>query len=175
MKFPLIAALIFFVIPGLSYTSADVYRWTDGKGTVHYGNQPPPDSRNLKLMFKEYVSPHGAEAPPPDQALSDAATVIQGPEEDKSSEGDAQQSTESVKRTPALNRQETIEQEEVKLQKKIVELEASPLEYFGSQKNKRVRIGYYQNRLDTLRTNPEDYFANPVPFEGNIKASENKQ
>jgi hypothetical protein len=44
-----------------------------------------------------------------------------------------------------------------------------PLEHFGSQKNKRVRIGYYQYRLETLLANPDNYFNNPEPFEGNIK------
>jgi hypothetical protein len=61
-----------------------------------------------------------------------------------------------------------IAQEKIKIEKKIQELEALPLDYFGSQKNKRVRIGYYQYRLETLMTRPDEYFNNPEPFEGNL-------
>jgi hypothetical protein len=175
MKSRLIAALIFFVIPGLSYISADVYRWTDGRGTVSYGNLPPADARDLKLIFKESASPPGAGTAPQDEARSDAETTIQKPEEEKNSEEEAQPKAESAKRNIPPSRQEVIAQEKEKLETKIAELEALPLEYFGSQKNKRVRIGYYQNRLDVLKTNPNDYFSNPVPFEGNIKTPEKKQ
>jgi hypothetical protein len=175
MKSRLIAALIFFIIPGLSYISADVYRWTDDRGTVSYGNLPPADARDLRLMFKESASPPIAGTPPQDEARSDAEAVIQEPEEEKNSDEEAQPKAESVKRTVPPSRQEVIAQETEKLEKKIAELEALPLEHFGSQKNKRVRIGYYQNRLDVLKTNPTDYFSNPVPFEGNIKAPEKNQ
>jgi hypothetical protein len=175
MKSRLIAALIFFVIPGLSFISADVYRWTDGTGTVSYGNQPPADARDLKLMFKEYATPQGAGTASPDDARSDGETIIEEPEEEGSSEEEAPRKAESFTPNAPLSRQEEIAQEKEKLETKITELQALPLEYFGSQKNKRVRISYYQNRLDALRTNPEDYFANPVRFEGNIKTPEKNQ
>jgi hypothetical protein len=47
-----------------------------------------------------------------------------------------------------------------------------PLDYFGSERNKRARIGYYRYRLEALNTDPDKYFSNPVPFEGNVKNSE---
>jgi len=175
MKSRLIAALIFFAIPGLSYISADVYRWTDGKGNVSYGNQPPTDARDLKIMFKESVSPQGAGAGGQDEAPRDTDAINQDPEDAKTIEEATPRQVEPVKRNVPPSRQELIAQEKVKLETKITELEALPLEYFGSQKNKRVRIGYYQNRLNTLMTNPVDYFANPEPFEGNVKAPENKK
>jgi len=60
----------------------------------------------------------------------------------------------------------TLEKE--RLEKKILELEQKPLEFFGSQQNKRVRIGYYEYRLQTLMADPDSYFKNPEPFEGNV-------
>lgn len=38
---PLIVALLFFSIPAF----AQVYKWTDENGNVHFGNQPPPGER----------------------------------------------------------------------------------------------------------------------------------
>jgi hypothetical protein len=175
MKYRVIASLIIFIIPGLSYISADVYRWTDAKGNVAYGNQPPANARNLQLVFKEYVAPPDAGTTSADETQSDAAATLQQPVEKENTDNKAQQSAEPAQRNSMPSRQETIAQEESMLQKKIAELEALPLDYFGSQKNKRLRIGYYQNRLTMLRTNPDDYFANPVPFEGNIKPPDQKQ
>jgi hypothetical protein len=36
-----------------------VYRWTDAQGNVFYGNQPPSDAQDVKLMFKETASAPG--------------------------------------------------------------------------------------------------------------------
>ena len=62
--------------------------------------------------------------------------------------------------------------EKEKLENKISELEEQPLEYFGSQRNKLVRIGFYRYRLEALLQDPDKYFKNPENFEGNIKESE---
>ena len=68
--------------------------------------------------------------------------------------------------------QERIEAEKEMLENKIAELEEQPLEYFGSQKNKRTRIGFYKYRLETLEQDPEKYFAEPEEYQGNLKAQE---
>ena len=68
--------------------------------------------------------------------------------------------------------EERIEAEKERLENKIAELEEQPLEYFGSQKNKRTRIGFYKYRLETLEQDPEKYFADPEEYQGNIKAQE---
>jgi len=65
--------------------------------------------------------------------------------------------------------EENIAAEKERLEAKIAELEEKPLDYFGSQKNKRVRLGYYRYRLETLTQNPEKYFSQPSSFEGNVK------
>jgi hypothetical protein len=175
MKLRLIAALIFFVVPGLSYLSADVYRWNDSQGNVFYGNQPPSDARDVKRMFKETVSPPGAGTAPRDEGQRNAETIIKELEEETRREDEARKKGESAKSSAPQSRDERIAAEKVRLEKKITELEEKPLDYFGSQKNKRVRIGYYQYRLDTLVANPDEYFANPESFEGNVKTPETKQ
>jgi hypothetical protein len=175
MKFRLIAALIFFVIPGLSYLSADVYRWTDAQGNVFYGNQPPADARNVNLMFKEMASAPGVGGAVREEGQRNAEAIIQELEDEEKREEAARKKTESAKSNAPSSRDEQIAAEKVRLEKKIAELEGMPLEDFGSQKNKRVRIGYYQYRLDTLMSNPDDYFANPESFEGNVKTPETKQ
>jgi hypothetical protein len=68
--------------------------------------------------------------------------------------------------------EERIEAEKERLENKIAELQEQPLEYFGSQKNKRTRIGFYKYRLETLKQDPEKYFAEPEEYQGNIKAQE---
>lgn len=176
MKLRLIAALIFFVVPGLSYLSADVYRWTDGQGNVSYGNQPPSDARDIKLMFKETASAPGPGGAIREEEQRGAETIIKELEnEERREEETARQKAESAKRSAPPNRDELIAAEKNRLEKKIAELEEKPLDYFGSQKNKRVRIGYYQYRLDTLMTNPDEYFASPESFEGNVKAPGTQQ
>jgi hypothetical protein len=68
--------------------------------------------------------------------------------------------------------QERVDAERKRLETKIAELEEKPLSYFGSQKNKRVRIGYYRYRLEDLNADPEKYFSQPSKFEGNVKKTE---
>jgi hypothetical protein len=68
--------------------------------------------------------------------------------------------------------EERVAAEKERLEAKIAELEEKPLEYFGSQKNKRTRIGFYKYRLETLEQDPDKYFSEPEKFEGNLKAQE---
>ncbi len=71
-----------------------------------------------------------------------------------------------------LSQEDKIAAEKERLEAKITELEEKPLEYFGSQKNKRTRIGFYKYRLETLEQDPDKYFSKPEKFEGNIKGSD---
>ena len=68
--------------------------------------------------------------------------------------------------------EERIEAEKDMLENKIADLEEKPLEYFGSQKNKRTRIGFYKYRLEILQKDPEKYFAEPEEYQGNVKTPE---
>ncbi|MCK4984968.1 MAG: hypothetical protein KAS40_05585, partial [Desulfobacterales bacterium] len=60
-------------------------------------------------------------------------------------------------------------EERKRLEATIADLEEKPLDYFGSFKNKRVRLGYYRYRLETLMRDPDKYFNQPSSFEGNVK------
>jgi hypothetical protein len=55
--------------------------------------------------------------------------------------------------------EETVAAEREKLELKIAELETAPLDFFGSQRNKTLTIGYYRYRLEDLAKDPEKYFA----------------
>ena len=68
--------------------------------------------------------------------------------------------------------EERIAAEKEMLENKIAELEEKPLEYFGSQKNKRTRVGFYKYRLEMLMEDPDRYFSEPEEYEGNIKTPE---
>jgi hypothetical protein len=176
MKLRLIAVLVFFVIPGLSYLSADVYRWTDAQGNVFYGNQPPSDARDVKLMFKETAPAPGPGGATRDEGPRSTEAIIKEMEnEARRDEEQARQKAETEMHSAPPTRDELIAREKARLEKQIAELEQKSLDYFGSQKNKRVRIGYYQYRLETLMANPDEYFASPESFEGNIKTPEVQQ
>jgi hypothetical protein len=120
-------------------------------------------------MFRETPESPGTKPPAAQDDSSSLEAIIRGLDEEVQREEQARRDAESEKASTPLKREEMIAVERANLEKKIKELEALPLDHFGSQKNKRVRIGYYQYRLETLLTNPDDYFTNPEPFEGNIK------
>ncbi len=75
-------------------------------------------------------------------------------------------------KTRESSQEDKIAAEKEMLEAKIAELEEKPLEYFGSQKNKRTRIGFYKYRLETLEQDPDKYFSEPEKFEGNVKGSD---
>jgi hypothetical protein len=170
MYIRLIAALLFFVVPGLSYLNADVYRWTDAQGNVFYGNQPPTGARDAKVIFKEQSSPTPGQTAVEEPRGTEA--VLQELDDELRREADARKDADSVKTNATPNQAELVAREKVKLEKKIEDLESAPLEQFGSQRNKRARIGYYQYRLQTLLADPDEYFKNPEPFEGNVLTPE---
>ena len=99
-----------------------------------------------------------------------------GAEETEAAESQEIEATESQEADAAENQETSLEDkiaaEKERLEDKIAELEEQPLEYFGSQKNKRTRIGFYKYRLETLEQDPDKYFSEPEKFEGNLKASE---
>ncbi|MFZ0614104.1 MAG: DUF4124 domain-containing protein [Desulfobacterales bacterium] len=59
------------------------------------------------------------------------------------------------------DRQQLIDREKKRLALAIQDLEAAPLEKFGSQNNKRRQVGYYKYRLEKLLSDPDGYFAYP--------------
>jgi hypothetical protein len=49
---------------------AEIYKWTDDKGQVHYGEQPPPDA-NTKTIKAPAAGPETAPADAPAKAPAD--------------------------------------------------------------------------------------------------------
>jgi Skp family chaperone for outer membrane proteins len=173
MKILIFLYLLIGILLWVPASNADIYSWTDENGVKSFGNEPPENAANLKLIFKE--APHDAAA---DQQRTDTENrelteLIKELEEEEQ-----RQAAEDRKKAAeaAQNRKPTQEEkvaaERERLETKIAELEEKPLEYFGSQKNKRVRIGYYRYRLEALNEDPAKYFSQPSSFEGNVKKSE---
>jgi Skp family chaperone for outer membrane proteins len=151
-------------------SNADIYSWTDENGVKSFGNEPPENAANLKIIFKE--TPHDAAT---DQQRTDTenrelTNLIRDldEEEQRQAAEDRKKAAETAQnRKPT--QEEKVAAERERLETKIAELEEKPLEYFGSQKNKRVRIGYYRYRLQALNEDPDKYFSQPSSFEGNVK------
>jgi chromosome segregation ATPase len=154
-------------VPALN---ADIYSWTDEKGVKHFGNQPPDDAADLKVVFKEKPYDAAADQQRIDIEQREWNQLIKDLEEQEQQQAaDEKRRAAEAARTRKPTPQERAEAEKNRLEAKIAELEEKPLDYFGSQKNKRVRIGYYRYRLETLLQDPDKYFNQPTTFEGNVK------
>ena len=151
-------------------SNADIYSWTDENGVKHFGNQPPENATNVKMVFKE--EPHDAAADQQrtetqNKQLTDLIRDLE--EEEQRQAAEDRKKAAEAERNRKPTQEEKVAAERERLETKIAELEEKPLEYFGSQKNKRVRIGYYRYRLEALNEDPEKYFSQPSSFEGNVK------
>ena len=173
MKHIIILLFLIAILVWAPTSSADVYSWTDQDGVKHFGQQPPENAQNVKLVFKE--EPHDAAA---DQQRTDAQNqelnqLIRDLEEEEQRQAaeSRQKAAETASKQPS-SQEDRVSAERARLEAKIAELIERPLDYYGSERNKRARIGYYRYRLEALNSNPEKYFQNPVPFEGNVKNSE---
>ena len=167
---------VFFLIGTLLWiptSNADIYSWTDENGVKHFGNQPPENAANVKIVFKEEPHDEAADQQRTEAQNRELTELIRDLEEEEQ-----QQAAEKNKRAAEAEQnreptqEERVEAERERLESKIADLEEKPLEYFGSQKNKRVRIGYYRYRLEALNSDPDKYFSNPSQFEGNVKDTE---
>jgi hypothetical protein len=167
MRLRVLIAAICFILPGLSYLSADIYQWTDNQGAVHFGNNVPSDAQNVKVVSKEISSGPAGSAPAPEPDAASTETIIQELEDSLQREREARKQADEVKKTAPPTSADSITREKERLEKKILELDQKPIEYYGgSPKVKAAQIGYYQSRLQALMADPGNYFKNPEP-EGN--------
>jgi hypothetical protein len=153
--------------------NADVYSWTDQKGVKHFGNQPPDNAADVKLIFKE--EPHNAAADQQriDTEQKEVNKLIQDLDtEEQQQAAQEKRRAEEAARNKKPTEQERADAERKRLEAKIAELEQKPLAYFGSQRNKQLRIGFYRYRLEALIQDPHKYFSQPTGFEGNVKETE---
>lgn len=173
MKIMTVSLAIFITGLLVSPLYADIYSWTDEKGVKHFSNVPPADAENVEVQFKEYQYDKKSDQQRFEMEQQEWKTLIEDIENDEKREkAEQKRRAEAAKRNQPPTREELIEAERERLLNKIKELEEKPLDYFGSFKNKRVRIGYYKYRLDALMQDPDKYFNKPASFEGNIKVPE---
>jgi Skp family chaperone for outer membrane proteins len=167
---------LFFLIGILLWvpaSNADIYSWTDENGVKHFGNQPPENAANVKMVFKEVPHDEAADQQRTEAQNRELTELIRDLEEEEQREAaEERKKSAETERNREPTQQERAAAERERLEAKIAELVERPLEYFGSERNKRARIGYYRYRLEALNTDPDKYFKNPVPFEGNVKNSE---
>ncbi len=163
---------IFFMLLCDTGLTAEIYYWTDENGVKHYSNTPP-DEENVKVEFKEYQHNKRADQRRSEDENEELESLIKDIEhkDRKATAAEEKRRTEAEKNKPPTDA-ERIDAEKKRLTNKIAALDEQPLEYFGSQKNKRVRIGYFKYRLETLEQDPDKYFKEPTRFEGNVKFSE---
>jgi ATPase subunit of ABC transporter with duplicated ATPase domains len=167
-----ISMLTFFCVSTLN---AEIYIWTDEKGVKHYSDHPPENEENYEVQTGSLTSRHDQEA---DKKQTEAEQeqvqnfIKEVDDNHEKQQQEEKQKAEEVEKNRPPTQEEKIAAEQEKLENKISELEEQPLEYFGSQKNKRVRIGYYRYRLEALLQDPDKYFKDPENFEGNIKKTE---
>jgi chromosome segregation ATPase len=170
MKF--VTGLLFLIgiLLWVPASNADVYSWVDENGVKHFGNQPPQDATDVRVVFKEKPHDEAADQQRQETENQEVTELIKelDAEEERQAAEDKKKAAEA-ERNRKPTQQERVEAEKERLEAKIAELEEKPLDYFGSQKNKRVRLGYYRYRLEALLEDPEKYFSQPSSFEGNVK------
>jgi chemotaxis protein histidine kinase CheA len=170
MKSTHILLILVLIIFGVSTVSAEIYTWTDEKGVRHYGDSPPEDAEDVKVVGPEYQYDESADKKRTQQDQEQLKSLLKEIEAgDAAAQAEARKQAEQAEKNRKPNQQELIAVEKERLEKRIAYLEEQPLEYFGSQKNKTVRIGYYRYRLQELMENPDKYFKQPASFEGNVK------
>jgi vacuolar-type H+-ATPase subunit I/STV1 len=162
--------ILLLTIFGVSAMAADVYTWVDKNGVRHFSDSPPADVEDAKEAFPEYQHDESADQNRTEQDQQQINSLIKEIEADDAKErAEEQKKAEDAERNRKPTREELIAAEKERLDKRIAYLEEQPLEYFGSQRNKIVRIGYYRYRLQDLIQDPDKYFNQPASFEGNVK------
>jgi len=165
-----ILLILMLIIFGVSAANADVYTWVDENGVRHYSDSPPADAEDAKVMFPEYQYDETADKKRTQQDEQQLESLIKEIETaNAKDQEEAKQKAQEAQQNQKLSREQLIEAEKERLEKKIVFLEQQPLEYFGSQRNKIVRIGYYRYQMEDLMRDPDKYFNQPAAFEGNVK------
>jgi hypothetical protein len=173
MRFAVIFLAILFIIPGATTLYAEIYTWTDDNGVKHYSNTPPPADVKAEVKFNEYQSDDAADQKRTQSDKQELQALIKEIEaEEARQQAEQKRKEKEAEANKPPSEEELVEAETQRLTEKIVMLEARPLDYFGSQRNKIITIGFYKYRLEELLKDPKKYFKNPVKFEGNVKYSE---
>jgi len=171
MKFFVTLLCVVLALLCSATVDADIFSWTDENGVKHYSNVPPSDIDDVELEFKEYQHSEKAEQDRSESRQGEYEKLIKDIENDNKRE-EAVRKQNAPRKSEQEIREQRIANEKNRLTNKIAELEEKPLNYFGSQRNKTTRIGYYKYRLQALNEDPHKYFSEPTKFEGNVKVPE---
>ena len=170
MKHMIVISLVLGILLWVPVSNADVYTWTDENGVKHFGTQPPENATDARVVFKEEPYNAAADQKRTETQNREVTDLIRDLErEEQQQAAEARQQAAEAEKNRKPTQKERVAAEKQRLEKKIADLEEKPLDFYGSQKNKRVRIGYYRYRLETLMSNPDKYFNEPSRFEGNVK------
>jgi hypothetical protein len=170
MKLLNLLIILMLTISGFSVVNADVYTWVDENGVRHYSNSLPEDAEDPEVLFSEYQYDESADNNRRQQDDQTLKLLIKEIEEDNAREQEeARKKAQEEQQNRKPTREELIAAEKERLEKKIAFLEEQPLEYFGSQRNKILRLGYYHYQIEDLMQDPDKYFEQPASFEGNVK------
>jgi len=178
MKIFTTALSLAFVITvwGVGALKAEVYTWTDENGVKHFSDQPPADAKGAKPAFPSYKYDEAADKQRTETDSKELQQVIKTIDKNyEDAQQEEKQRQEEAKANQPPTAEEAVAAEREKLELKIAELEAAPLDFFGSQRNKTLTIGYYRYRLEDLAKDPEKYFSEPTQFEGNVKKPSDDQ
>jgi hypothetical protein len=170
MKTSIIFIILILTVFGISAVNAEVYTWVDENGVRHYSDSPPEEAEDAKVVFPEYQFDEKADKNRSQKEQQQIDTLIREIEaDDARDKAEAESRAKEAARNRQPTREEKIAAEKERLEKRIAFLEGQPLEYFGSQRNKIVRIGYYHYQIQELMADPDKYFNQPASFEGNVK------
>ena len=92
VKVLLILVLIFF---GISAVNAEIYTWTDKNGVRHYGDSPPEDAKDAKVVFPEYQFDESADKKRTQQEEEQLKSLIQEIEEEDAADQAAREVDEA--------------------------------------------------------------------------------
>ena len=170
MKTSAILTLLFISLLWVCPAGAKIYTWTDENGIKHFSNEPPADDKDVKVVGPEYQYDEAADQERIETEQEKTQKLIREIDESyEQQQQEKQRQAEEAEQNRPPTKEEKINAEREKLEAIIRDLEAKPLEYFGSQRNKIRRLGYYRYRLEALMDDPDKYFKEPVGFEGNVK------
>ena len=178
MKTITVAFVLAFALTvfGVGAPNAEVYTWTDEKGVKHFSDRPPADAKGAKPAFPAYEYDEAADKKRTETDSQELEKVVNTiDEEHEKAEQQERQRQEEAEANQPPTMEERVAAEREKLNQKIAELEEQPLEFFGSQRNKILTIGYYNYRLEDLAKDPEKYFSQPTQFEGNVRHPSDEQ
>ena len=170
MKSLSILIILVITMVGISAVKADVYTWIDENGVRHYSDSAPANEGDAKAVFPEYQYDASADKQRAEKDEQEINALIKEIEvEDARDLAEERSRADKAERERKPTQQELIATEKERLENKITFLEEQPLDYFGSQRNKIVRIGYYHYQIQELMQDPDKYFNQPASFEGNVK------